>query len=87
MPTDQIGNPLLIDDLVAVQSGDQTLLGVVKMIREPSVLAPGTRDTVQMPGVMSIALLPMTVPFDLRNPRVANITKVVKPPNFGKKES
>lgn len=86
MPTDQIGNPLLLEDLVAIQSGDQTFLGVVKDIKEPSILAPG-KDAMQMPGLMLVALAPMTIPFDSRNPRVANVIKVVKPPNYGKKEN
>jgi hypothetical protein len=84
MPTDQIGNPLLVDDLVLVQSGDQSFIGVVKEIKEPSILAPG-KDAMHMPGLLLVALMPMTIPFDARNPRVPNVTKIVKPPNFSKK--
>lgn len=85
MPIDQIGNPLLIEDLVMIQNGDQSFLGVVKEIKEPSILAPG-KDAMNMPGLILVALMPMTIPFNSRNPRVANITKIVKPPNYNKKQ-
>jgi hypothetical protein len=86
MLVDVIGNPLAKDDLVMVSRGDQQMYGIVLDISEPSLLAPG-KDQMIMPGQIRIGLMPIVIPFDPRNPRLTDTVKVVKPPNFGKKES
>jgi hypothetical protein len=84
--TDVLGNELKKDDLVCVCSGDQQLMGLVMEINEPSLLAPG-KDQMRMPGMVRIAYLPTMIPYDVRNSRLTTVIKVVKPPNFQKKES
>lgn len=86
MLIDGIGNPILKDDLVVVSRGDQQLLGIVLNINEPSLLAPG-KDQMTVPGQIQVGLMPLTLLYDPRNPRLADVIKVVKPPNFQKKES
>jgi hypothetical protein len=83
---DILGNPLMKDDLVCVTQGDQQLIGIVLEIREPSLIAPG-KDQMHMPGVIQIGLLPLTLAYDVRNPRLTQVIKVVKPPNFKQRES
>jgi len=83
MPLDQLGNPLLAGDAVAVKVGDQMLIAQVEDIKEPSVLAPG-QNQMQVPGQLQLRI-PFTVLFDIKNKICGNVVKLVKPPNFGKK--
>jgi hypothetical protein len=85
MPTDQLGNPLLLNDVVCLKVGDQMLVATVTEIKEPSILAPG-KDQMVMPGQLNV-VIPYTVMFDPRNPRCQGVVKIVKPLNFGKKEN
>lgn len=83
---DVLGNALAKDDLVVVSQGDQQLVGLVLEISEPSLIAPG-KNAMNMPGQVKVGLMPLTLLFDVRNPRLVNVVKVVKPPNFNKQES
>lgn len=85
MLTDQIGNMLSVDDLVVIQVGSSMLTGTVVEIKEPTVLAPGPKS-MTMPGELKL-VISWTSFFDLRNPMVAGIIKIVKPAHFNKKES
>jgi hypothetical protein len=86
MLVDAIGNPLYKGDLVMVTRGDQQLIGIVMRIDEPSLFAPG-KDQMVMLGQIQVGLVPLTTPFDAKNPRLTDHIKIVKPPNFGKQES
>ena len=83
---DVLGNTLEKNDLVCVTQGDQQLLGLVLAINEPSVLAP-SKNQMDMSGQVQIGLMPLTILYNVRQPRLINVIKVVKPPNFQKKES
>lgn len=85
MLTDQIGNVLMKDDLVVVQVGTSMLTATVIEIKEPTVLAPGPKS-MAMPGELRLSIS-MTSFFNLQNPMVTNVLKVVKPVHFNKKES
>jgi hypothetical protein len=86
MLVDAIGNPLVKGDLVMLSRGDQQLMGIIVSISEPSLIAPG-KAQMAMPGQVQIGLLPVTTMFDQANPRLTDTVKLVKPPNFGQKES
>jgi hypothetical protein len=87
MVTDCFGNPLLKDDLVMVQRGDKTwLVGFIADIKEPSVLAAANQP-MTMPGVVQVALMPINVMFDTKQPRLGSVIKVVKPVDFRKPKS
>jgi len=83
MPIDQIGNPLLVGDLVVIKVGSESLIAHVKEVKEAGILAPGPSQ-MQMPGQLMLAI-PYTVLFDVKNPICQHVTKVVKPPNYNKK--
>ncbi len=87
-PIDAVGNPILKGDLVlVVDDKGNTLYGEVADIKEPSVIAPGTKNPMEQLGTVSIAMVPMVIPFDQRNPRIITVNKLVKPPNYGKRQS
>jgi len=84
MVTDCFGNALLIDDLVMIKRDDNTwLVGLIGEIKEPSVLAAANQP-MTMPGIVQVALMPINVMFDTKQPHLSNVVKVVKPVDFRK---
>lgn len=90
-PMDQAGNVLNKGDFVVIVDDGHMAYGIIQEISEGGLIAPGTAvdpkgrvQGMEMPGMMTIMLLPLSVPFNSRQPyRCPGITKAVKPPGMG----
>lgn len=79
-PLDNVGNQLNKGDLVAVSVGDRTLTGIIVEVKEASTLLAGEK---QLPGMISIQI-PIQFMFAPQAPRIQEVFKMQKPPNFNK---
>lgn len=83
--TDNIGNELVKDDLVLFSDDKgNVLLCVVSAINEPSVIAAKSNNPMEMQGNIQLIPMPITLPWVMAMPRITQITKATKPPQWNK---
>lgn len=81
-PIDGAGNILNEKDAVVVHV-NAVLKGIVTKIKEASTIMAKSEP---VPGFITINV-PITVPFSPLQPRLGDVYKIVKPPNWDKPES
>lgn len=86
-PMDEQGNALAPGDLVVILDGQVHIYAIVADVKLPGLIAPATASAKQpagmeMAGVVMLQPLPISKIFIDKAPKIPDVIKVEKPPQF-----